>query len=188
MLMQCILSSVAAVIDSLLPNTELDIKGHSLQYAENECPIFPKVVRQDSQAQNPANCSVAGTNKVIDTENEYTGPNDCPFDHSHMEIKDESQTSNIFHDGKFPTNIGSAQLYENPGATSDDISMTSTHVRSDEEIHVASKLGTEFESEDNANKCYSQYAILNAFSIRKDFVNKSRIDGAVIIPTEMVHT
>ncbi|WVZ14062.1 hypothetical protein V8G54_011628 [Vigna mungo] len=38
----------------------------------------------------------------------------------------------------------------------------------------------EFESEDSAYKCYSMYAVLKGFSIRKDFVNKSRINGTVV--------
>ncbi|KAL2335233.1 hypothetical protein Fmac_016446 [Flemingia macrophylla] len=159
--------------------TEPDIKRHTLDEAENECPVSPEVridMEQESQTQNPSDSSVKRSNNVIDTKNECTI---CPVDHSRMEINDECQTSNIFLDDKLHTNVGSGQLCEKSCATSVDISITSTDVKN-EEIFVAPKIGMEFESEDNAYKCYSKYAVLKGFSIRKDFVNKSRIHGAVM--------
>ncbi|XP_015579506.2 protein FAR1-RELATED SEQUENCE 7 [Ricinus communis] len=50
----------------------------------------------------------------------------------------------------------------------------------EEETYVAPKVGMEFETEDHAYKCYSRYAVLQGFSIRKDFVNKSRLNGDVV--------
>ncbi|XP_020238083.1 protein FAR1-RELATED SEQUENCE 5 [Cajanus cajan] len=166
-----------------MEGTEPDIKRHTLEDAENDCPISPEVLidmEQESQTQNPNDSSLTDTNKVIDTENECTGPNICPANHSCIEINDECRTSNTFLDDKFHTNVGSAQLCEKPHATSVDISMNGTDVKNEEEIFVAPTIGMEFESEDNAYKCYSKYAVLKGFSIRKDFVNKSRINGAVV--------
>lgn len=166
-----------------MQDTEPDIKRHPLEDAENECPISPEVVidmGQESQTQNHSDFSVSDTNKVIDTENECTSPNVCPVDNSHMEINDECQTSNIFHVDKFPTNVSSGQLCETENPCATFVTMTSTDVKNEEEICVAPKIGMEFESEDTAYKCYSEYAVLNGFSIRKDFVNKSRINGAVV--------
>jgi len=162
---------------------EPDIERQALEDAENECPNSAEVVidmGQESQTRNPSDSSIADTIKVIDTENECTGPNVCPIDHSHMEIN-ECRTSNIFHDDKFLNdNVSSGQMCENPCATSVNVSMNSTDVKNEDEIYVAPKIGMEFESEDNAYKCYSIYAVLKGFSIRKDFVNKSRINGAVL--------
>ncbi|XP_027924928.1 protein FAR1-RELATED SEQUENCE 5-like [Vigna unguiculata] len=165
-----------------MEGTEPDVQRHPLEDAENECPISAEVVLgQENQTGNPCDSSVEDAIKIIDTENECTGPNVCPVDHSHIKINDECQTSNIFHDDKFHNdNVSSGELCENPCATSVNISMTSTDVKNEDEIYVAPKIGMEFESEDNAYKCYSMYGVLKGFSIRKDFVNKSRINGAVV--------
>lgn len=37
---------------------------------------------------------------------------------------------------------------------------------------MAPKIGMEFESDGNAYKCYSNYAVLKGFSIRKDLLIK----------------
>ncbi|KAL9323704.1 hypothetical protein ACSQ67_008561 [Phaseolus vulgaris] len=192
----CCLSCVAAALFALtcfpcvyfeyrlMEGTEPDIERQPLEDAEKECPISAEVVidmGQESQTRNPSDSSVADTIKVIDTGNECTDPNVCPVDHSHMEINDECQTSNIFHVDKFHNdNVSSGQLCENPCATSVNVSMPSTDVKNENEIYVAPKIGMEFESEDNAYKCYSMYAVQKGFSVRKDFVNKSRINGAVV--------
>ncbi|KAG8372487.1 hypothetical protein BUALT_Bualt12G0071200 [Buddleja alternifolia] len=41
------------------------------------------------------------------------------------------------------------------------------------------KLGLEFENEEDAYKCYNEYAGVIGFSIRKEFVNKNKIHGYV---------
>ncbi|XP_028122937.1 protein FAR1-RELATED SEQUENCE 5-like [Camellia sinensis] len=46
--------------------------------------------------------------------------------------------------------------------------------------YVVPELGMVFESEDHAYECYNRYAALEGFSIRKDFVNKSRVNGFVV--------
>ncbi|KAE9466424.1 hypothetical protein C3L33_01671, partial [Rhododendron williamsianum] len=46
--------------------------------------------------------------------------------------------------------------------------------------YVVPELGVEFESEDHAYRCYNTYAALEGFSIRKDFINKSRANGYVL--------
>ncbi|KAK7316134.1 hypothetical protein VNO77_34895 [Canavalia gladiata] len=166
-----------------MEGSEPDIKRHPLEDAENKSPISPGaviVMGQGSLLQNPNDSSVADSNKVIDTENECTSPNVCPVNHSQMEINDECQTSNNCNDDKFPVNVSRGQLCENPCTNTVDISMTSTDVKNEEEIYAAPKIGMEFKSEDHAYKCYSKYAVLKGFSIRKDFVNKSRINGAVV--------
>ncbi|KAF4397426.1 hypothetical protein G4B88_027166, partial [Cannabis sativa] len=66
-------------------------------------------------------------------------------------------------------------------SSSVDLSESGSGVKDEEEdLYLVPDVGIEFESEDHAYKCYSRYAVLEGFSIRKDFVNKSRIDGAVV--------
>ncbi|KAL3629131.1 hypothetical protein CASFOL_026353 [Castilleja foliolosa] len=46
--------------------------------------------------------------------------------------------------------------------------------------YIVPKLSVEFESEDHAYKCYNKFALLEGFSIRKDFVNRSKVTGLVV--------
>ncbi|KAH6831302.1 hypothetical protein C2S53_009497 [Perilla frutescens var. hirtella] len=46
--------------------------------------------------------------------------------------------------------------------------------------YIVPKLGVVFESEEHAYKCYNRYALTEGFSIRKDFVNKSKVTGLVV--------
>ncbi|XP_061358804.1 protein FAR1-RELATED SEQUENCE 5-like [Gastrolobium bilobum] len=165
-----------------MDGAEPDIKRHPQEVdAENECPISPGVVIDMGQESQCTKDSFAtDSKKVIDTENECTSQNVCQIDRSQAEINDECQTSNISHIDKFHIDVGSGQPCQNHNITSVDISMNNTDVKYEEEIYVAPNIGMEYESEDHAYKCYSKYAVLKGFSIRKDFVNKSRIDGAVV--------
>lgn len=42
------------------------------------------------------------------------------------------------------------------------------------------KIGTEFESDEHAHKFYNRYARLVGFSVRKDWVNRSKVHGQVV--------
>lgn len=164
-----------------MEDTEPDIERHPQENnAENECPISPAIVIDMGQqeSQSPKDSSVADSNKVIDKENECTSADVCPVGLSQMEINDECQTSNTSREDKFHIDVSRGQLCQNPNATS--ISAANTDVNNEEEIYVAPNIGMEFESEDHAYRCYCKYAVLKGFSIRKDFVNKSRVDGAVV--------
>ncbi|XP_051117885.1 protein FAR1-RELATED SEQUENCE 5-like [Andrographis paniculata] len=46
--------------------------------------------------------------------------------------------------------------------------------------YVVPQLGVEFETEEHAYKCYNKYALMEGFSIRKDFVNRSKVTGLVV--------
>lgn len=69
---------------------------------------------------------------------------------------------------------------QSPNVPVVDVSGSVVAVKKEEEGYVVPKVGVEFETEDHAYKCYSRYAVLEGFSIRKDFVNKSRINGDVV--------
>lgn len=53
-------------------------------------------------------------------------------------------------------------------------------VKDEAEEYIVPNLGVEFESEEHAYKCYNRYALTEGFSIRKDFVNKSKVSGLVV--------
>lgn len=53
-------------------------------------------------------------------------------------------------------------------------------VKDEVDEYIVPKLGVEFESEEHAYKCYNRYALMEGFSIRKDFVNKSKVTGLVV--------
>lgn len=165
-----------------MEGTDLNIERHPQENdAENEFPISPEVVIDMGQeSQSPKDSSVADSDMVIDTKTEYTSPNACRANHSQMEINEECQPSNISPDDKSHIDVGIGRLSQSPNASSVDILMTNTGVKSEDEMYVAPAIGMEFESEDHAYKYYSKYAVLKGFSIRKDFVNKSRINGAVV--------
>ncbi|KAL8471176.1 hypothetical protein ACS0TY_028125 [Phlomoides rotata] len=53
-------------------------------------------------------------------------------------------------------------------------------VKDEADDYIVPKLWVEFESEDHAYKCYNRYALMEGFSIRKDFVNRSKVTGLVV--------
>ncbi|XP_057445614.1 protein FAR1-RELATED SEQUENCE 5-like [Lotus japonicus] len=147
--------------------------------AENECAISLVVVTNVGQESHSSkDSSAADSNKIIDTQMKRASPNVCPVDHIQIENDDECQISNTSPDDIFHINVSSGQLCQNPNTTS--ISMINTDVENEDQIDMEPQIGMVFESEDHAYKCYSKYAVLNGFSVRKDFVNKSRLDGAVM--------
>ena len=69
---------------------------------------------------------------------------------------------------------------QNPKFASVGITGCDISIKDEHDEYVEPKVGVEFESEELAYKCYQRYAVMEGFSIRKDFVNKSRINGAVV--------
>ncbi|WJX65971.1 hypothetical protein P8452_50579 [Trifolium repens] len=130
------------------------------------------------ESQSLKDSAVVDSSMVVGKENDCSSENVCPVGPSPMEINDERHTSNITSEDKFHTDVERAQLCQNPDATS--ISVTDTDVTNEEDIYVEPNIGMEFRSEEHAYKCYNNYAVLKGFSIRKDFINKSRVDGSVV--------
>lgn len=56
----------------------------------------------------------------------------------------------------------------------------STHSSKDVGADAILKIGTEFESDEHAYKFYNKYARLVGFSVRKDWVNRSKVHGQVV--------
>ncbi|XP_065860808.1 protein FAR1-RELATED SEQUENCE 5-like [Euphorbia lathyris] len=81
---------------------------------------------------------------------------------------------------RFETHIKDEQESQRADIPSIEVSHDGSVLKDEEGPYVVPKVGMEFETEDHAYKCYSGYAVLEGFSIRKDFVNKSRVYGGVV--------
>lgn len=76
--------------------------------------------------------------------------------------------------------VGGEQEFQTPNVPGADVPGAGIAAKGQEETYWVPQVGMEFESEDHACNCYRRYAVCEGFSIRKDFVNKSRINGEVI--------
>ncbi|KAF7819476.1 protein FAR1-RELATED SEQUENCE 5-like [Senna tora] len=162
---------------------EPDMKSHPPeddQQNEGQISSSEAVINAGKESQNPNSSSTADSDMVIDTKHECTSPNICHIDQSQMEINDDSQNSNTCSDNKFQIDAANGNLSQRSDISYVDVSSNSFTIKDEEELYVVPKIGIEFNSEDHAYKCYSRYAVLQGFSIRKDFVNKSRVNGAVV--------
>lgn len=142
----------------------------------------------------------------VDSESTYSCLNSSSEEKSvDCDGKNEftSQNGNLNNDGEHENNvpdIEGKQDDHSPGISSDNqlgmdadnkqdsmseapsnASSGSVQVVKDEvEEYIVPKLGVEFESEEHAYKCYNRFALMEGFSIRKDFVNKSKVTGLVV--------
>lgn len=142
----------------------------------------------------------------VDSESTYSCLNSSSEEKSvDCDGKNEftSQNGDLNNDGEHENNvpdIEGKQDDHSPGISSDDqlgmdadnkqdsiseapsnASSGSVHVVKDEvEEYIVPKLGVEYESEEHAYKCYNRFALMEGFSIRKDFVNKSKVTGLVV--------
>lgn len=168
---ECQTSSVLVIDVGLVcqsPKASFVEQGQAVTGSEHEC-------------QSPNVSSVDKSQVVIDSEHDSQTPSVSSVDKSQEEIDDdECQTPNVSSVNKREMDLDGEQECHSENASSVDIPGVGVVVKSEDEVYVIPKVGIEFESEDDAYKCYSRYAVLEGFSIRKDFVNKSRINGAVV--------
>nr|POE57694.1 protein far1-related sequence 5 [Quercus suber] len=186
---------------SQMGSGEPDITGHPREKdIENECQTSstfvidteqesqsPKesfveqgqvVIGGERESQSPTVSSVDKSQVVIDSDHDSETPSVSSVDKSQEEIDGEDcQIPRVSNVSKFEMDVAGEQECQNPNAISAGVSVV---VKSEDDVYVIPKVGMEFESEDDAYKCYSRYAVLEGFSIRKDFVNKSRVNGAVV--------
>ncbi|KAG4128633.1 hypothetical protein ERO13_D09G032200v2 [Gossypium hirsutum] len=81
---------------------------------------------------------------------------------------------------KYEMNVDSEQESQSLNTLSVDELGPGVPVKDGKGLFMVPAVGMEFESEEHAYKCYSRYAVMEGFSIRKDFVNKSRVTGTVV--------
>ncbi|XWS30442.1 hypothetical protein CRYUN_Cryun24cG0118200 [Craigia yunnanensis] len=125
--------------------------------------------------------SMEKSQEATESESDSQSPNASSVKKSEIEINgDECQTPQIPLVNKCKMDVEGEQESQSPNALSVDVLGARVSVKDEEDIFVVPAVGMEFESEEHAYKCYSRYAVLEGFSIRKDFVNKSRVNGAVV--------
>lgn len=133
------------------------------------------------ECQSPKSSSIEDTRLVMDGEHECQSQNASSLDKSRVEVDgEECQTPKISHVNKYEMDIEFGPESQSTNALIDDISRAGVSIKDEEDVYLVPQVGVEFESEEHAYKCYSRYAVKEGFSIRKDFVNKSRINGAVV--------
>ncbi|KAL0377353.1 UNVERIFIED_CONTAM: protein WVD2-like 7 [Sesamum radiatum] len=134
-----------------------------------------------------------------DGENGYTSQNGSSIDHHSLNKDTENgcwSPKTFSGSGNNGPNIVGKQNDQSPGLSSDNqlgmdaddkhVSQTSEApsspssgsgqvIKDEAGEYVVPKLGLEFESEDHAYKCYNRYALMEGFSIRKDFVNRTHL-------------
>ncbi|XP_007031717.2 PREDICTED: protein FAR1-RELATED SEQUENCE 7 [Theobroma cacao] len=133
------------------------------------------------ECQSLEACSVEKSQEVTESESDSQSPNASSVDKSEVEINaDECQTAQVPIVNKCEIDVDGEQNSQSPNALSVDVLEARVSVKDEDDIFVVPAVGMEFESEEHAHKCYSRYAVLEGFSIRKDFVNKSRVNGAIV--------
>ncbi|GKV07865.1 hypothetical protein SLEP1_g19575 [Rubroshorea leprosula] len=149
---------------------------------EEEPQILSRVeVDAEIGCQSSDDYSLEMSQETTSNEDECQSPNISSIDKSELEINEEEHLTQQLSDAnKSEMDVDCEQESQSPIGSSVDVMRSGISVKDEEDTFLVPKVGTEFESEDHAYRCYSRYAVLEGFSIRKDFVNKSRIDGAVI--------
>ncbi|KAG8384916.1 hypothetical protein BUALT_Bualt04G0167900 [Buddleja alternifolia] len=160
----------------------------------------------DTDSESTYSCLNASSDRNSidsDGEPEFTSQNGSSIDHNGLKKDAEESTipkaSNSGNNGR---DVEGKQNDQSPDISSDNQPETGVnchnHVSQTPEApssassgsvqviidevgkYIVPKLGVEFESEDHAYKCYNRYALMEGFSIRKDFVNRSKVTGLVV--------
>ncbi|GMN42657.1 hypothetical protein TIFTF001_011862 [Ficus carica] len=173
------------------PTNHSKFTGKCGQPRCNGCHMHPTCKAKDKTKGNQKQRSndVVSNHRSMDCHEpdisnhrrEENGPKGSSFEMSQEVISgEECQTPKFSSVNKCEKDFDCRLESQSPNVTSGEVSETGSSVKDEEDIHLVPEVGMEFESEDHAYKCYSRYAVLEGFSIRKDFVNKSRINGAVV--------
>lgn len=167
-------------MDSCEPDTSIHPQKEGV---ENKLQISPTVETvEEREQQSSGTSSIEKSRVVVDKEHDYQSQEDVSsIDKNRVEVdREDCPTPELSSVNKHEVHGDDDPESQSPNVSSVEVSGAGVAVEGEEEIYVMPKVGMEFETEDHAYKCYSSYAVLKGFSIRKDFVNKSRINGAVV--------
>ncbi|XP_022739363.1 protein FAR1-RELATED SEQUENCE 7-like isoform X2 [Durio zibethinus] len=119
--------------------------------------------------------------EAAESESCSQSPNASSVEKSDVEINGaECLAPQVPLVNKCEMDVDGEQESQSPNPLSIDALGSRVSFKDEEDIFVVPAVGVEFESEEHAYKYYGRYAVLEGFSIRKDFVNKSRVNGAVV--------
>ncbi|BFG27028.1 hypothetical protein CerSpe_133020 [Prunus speciosa] len=164
---------------------DIDVQRDCRSSKDSSSERSPAVIdhEHDSprECQSPKGSSFEKRLVVIDTEQEYQSPIPSSIDKNQVEIDcEECETPKFYSVSKCEMDVDGEQELQRPNVPCADVPGAGMAMKGEEYSYVLPQIGVEFESEDHAYNCYSRYAVLEGFSIRKDFVNKSRINGIVV--------
>ncbi|KAK6913032.1 FAR1 DNA binding domain [Dillenia turbinata] len=151
-----------------LPVVEIDVKQIKNNVALPSINNHGTDLNPEKEDENPQILVVGKLEEDIDGVRDSQSCKPCSVDTGNVDVdvEHEVQGSEIPSADECKVDV--------------EIEMEGLSPQDGSEAYLEPKLGMEFESEEHAYKCYSRYAVLEGFSIRKDFVNKSRTNGAVV--------
>lgn len=135
-------------------------------------------VGQECKSLNTSSMEKGQEATASESESDTQSPNASSVEKSEVEINGyKCQSPQVPLVNKSEVDVDGEQESQSPTV---DVLGAGVSVKDEEGIFVVPAAGMEFESEEHAYKQYSRYAVLEGFSIRKDFVNKSRVNGVVV--------
>lgn len=150
---------------------------YSCLNSSSEEKSFDSDVELEFTRESGSSVDHNGLNK--DTEHEGQSPKTCNSDGADILGKQNDLSPGISSDSQQvmdadDKHVSTSEAPSNASAGSVQV------VKDEADDYIVPKLGVEFESEDHAYKCYNRYALMEGFSIRKDFVNRSKVTGLVV--------
>ncbi|XP_057464719.1 protein FAR1-RELATED SEQUENCE 5-like isoform X1 [Actinidia eriantha] len=164
-------SGFETVGEKICPSTEVFSVDENREGIDNE------------QVYQSSKSSVVRSGMDKDGEHKCQSPEVSSVDKHGMDARGDQKGQNSRDSlmDNHGMDIDSKLEYHSPDEQLADVSGSGYFSGNDEaETYVVPELGAEFDSEDHAYRCYNRYAALEGFSIRKDFVNKSRANGYVV--------
>lgn len=86
----------------------------------------------------------------------------------------------VSNDNQVETDPEDKHVLETPEAPCSPSSGSIQAIIDEGGVYIVPNIGVEFDSENHAYKCYNRYALMEGFSIRKDFINRSKVTGLVV--------
>ncbi|OMO69105.1 hypothetical protein COLO4_29258 [Corchorus olitorius] len=168
-------------MDSGDPDPDIVTPGQNLNI-QNELQESNQVdFDAGKECQSLEASSMEKSQDAAKSESDSQSSNTSSVNKSEAEINgEECQTPLVPLVNKSEMDVDGEQGSKRADALSVDALGAGVSVKAEEDKFMVPAVGMEFESEEHAYKCYSRYAVLEGFSIRKDFVNKSRVNGAVV--------
>ncbi|KDP46354.1 hypothetical protein JCGZ_10194 [Jatropha curcas] len=162
-------------MDSHEPDTASYIQKEVSENNLQASPVVEIAVDKEHQGAQVSLFCVHKSLVVVESEHDCESHGDGSPNDKSSEDCESPKSSN-----KSETSIEDEPESRSPNVPFIEESQNGAAIKDEEEVYLVPKVGMEFETEDHAYKCYSRYAVLEGFSIRKDFVNKSRINGDVV--------
>lgn len=162
-----------------MDSSEVDVPSHPTE--EGVQTSAGKDNDMGQEHENPKDSSVGKSSDSTDTEHNCQSPSASSIDKSQVETNEEEcQKHGVSSTNNCEMDVDGEHESQSSEFPPSDVSGAEIVIKDEEVTYVIPAVGMEFESEDHAYRCYSRYAVLEGFSIRKDFVNKSRVNGVVV--------